>query len=165
VGTTKNKPMKMTSIIEPVAFYEEDNGVQVVNEARLQEVSDPRMLEASVKLDRVFPLMGDMVRRQGIDLPLPFGVSVAYRNQDMDIPMTDYVIGGVRLNDLFDPEDSVATVKAESLSIRGDVNILPFWNVFGYVGKVNVDANVDAAYTGAAGEYLKDKLNDKLPGL
>ena len=105
--------------------------------------TDPRMLEASVKLDRVFPLMGDMVRRQGIDLPLPFGVSVAYRNQDMDIPMTDYVIGGVRLNDLFDPEDSIATVKAESLSIRGDVNILPFWNVFGYVGKVNVDANVD----------------------
>lgn len=164
VGTTKNKPMKMTSIVEPVAFYEEDNGVQVVNEARLQEVSDPRMLEASVKLDRIFPLMGDMVRRQGIDLPLPFGVSVAYRNQDMDIPMTDYVIGGVRLNDLFDPEDSVATVKAESVSIRGDVNILPFWNVFGYVGKVNVDANVDASYTGAAGEYLKDKLNDQFDG-
>ncbi|MEZ9701605.1 hypothetical protein AB4455_03275 [Vibrio sp. 10N.261.46.E12] len=165
VGTSKNKPMKMTSLIEPVALYEDDNGVQVLNEDRLQEVSDPRMQEASVKLDRVFPLMGDMVRRQGIDLPLPFGVSVAYRNQDMDIPMTDYVIGGVRLNDLFDPEDSIATVKAESLSIRGDVNILPFWNVFGYVGKVNVDANVDASYTGAAGDYLKDKLNDKLPGL
>ncbi|CDT68100.1 conserved exported hypothetical protein [Vibrio coralliirubri] len=164
-GTTKNKPMKMTSIIEPVAFYEDDNGVQVLNEVKLQEVSDPRMLEASVKLDRIFPLMGDMVRRKGIDMPLPFGVSVAYRNQDMNLPMTDYVIGGVRLNDLFDPEDSIATVKAESLSIRGDVNILPFWNVFGYVGKVNVDANVDASYTGAAGEYLQDKLNNKLPGL
>ncbi|MEZ9744908.1 hypothetical protein AB4320_09515 [Vibrio splendidus] len=165
VGTTKNKPMKMTSLVEPVALYADDNGVQVLNEARLQEVSDPRMQEASVKLDRTFPLMGDMVRRKGIDLPLPFGVSVAYRNQDMNLPMTDYVIGGVRLNDLFDPEDSVATVKAESLSIRGDVNILPFWNVFGYVGKVNVDANVDASYTGAAGEYLQDKLNNKLPGL
>ncbi|MEZ8272788.1 hypothetical protein AB6C54_16630 [Vibrio splendidus] len=165
VGTTKNKPMKMTSLVEPVALYADDNGVQVLNEARLQEVSDPRMQEASVKLDRIFPLMGDMVRRKGIDMPLPFGVSVAYRNQDMNLPMTDYVIGGVRLNDLFDPEDSVATVKAESLSIRGDVNILPFWNVFGYVGKVNVDANVDASYTGAAGEYLQDKLNNKLPGL
>ncbi|CAK1771466.1 Outer membrane protein beta-barrel domain-containing protein [Vibrio crassostreae] len=164
-GTSKNKPMKMTSLVEPVAIYEDDNAVQVLNEERLEEVSDPRMQEASVKLDRVFPLMGDMVRRQGIDLPLPFGVSVAYRNQDMDIPMTDYVIGGVRLNDLFDPEDSVATVNAESLSIRGDINILPFWNVFGYVGKVNVDANIDASYTGAAGKYLQDKLNDKLPGL
>ncbi|MCG9640185.1 hypothetical protein L1D22_09765 [Vibrio sp. Isolate34] len=165
IGSTKNKPLIMKTIIEPVAIYEDDNGVQVLNEEMLKEVSDPRMREASVKLDRVFPLMGDMVRRQGIDLPLPFGISVAYRNQDMDVPMTDYVISGVRLNDLFDPDDSVATVKAESLSIRGDVNILPFWNVFGYVGKVNVDANVDAAYTGAAGEYLQDKLNDKLPGL
>ncbi|MEZ9907586.1 hypothetical protein AB4371_03710 [Vibrio sp. 10N.261.51.A3] len=164
-GTSKTKPMTMSAVTEPVAIYEDDNGVNVLHEERLKEVSDPRMQEASVKLDRVFPLMGDMVRRQGIDLPLPFGVSVAYRNQDMNLPMTDYVIGGVRLNDLFDPEDSVATVKAESLSIRGDVNILPFWNVFGYVGKVNVDANVDASYTGAAGEYLQDKLNNKLPGL
>ncbi|WP_299688203.1 hypothetical protein [uncultured Vibrio sp.] len=164
VGTSKKKPMTMTSVVEPVAIYEDDNGVNVLHADRLEEVSDPRMKEVSVKLDRVFPLMGDMVRRQGIDLPLPFGISVAYRNQDMDIPMTDYVIGGVRLNDLFDPEDSVATVNAESLSIRGDVNILPFWNVFGYIGKVNVDANVDASYTGAAGKYLQDKLNDKLPG-
>ncbi|PMM94961.1 hypothetical protein BCT41_17665 [Vibrio splendidus] len=165
VGTTKNKPMKMTSLVEPVALYADDNGVQVLNEARLQEVSDPRMQEASVKLNRIFPLMGDMVRRKGIDMPLPFGVSVAYRNQDMNVPFNDFTIGGVRLNDLFDPDDSVGIVNAESLSIRGDVNILPFWNVFGYIGKVNVDANVDASYTGEAGQFLKDKLNDKLPGL
>ncbi|MBO7911706.1 hypothetical protein ACED56_12600 [Vibrio splendidus] len=165
VGTTKNKPMKMTSLVEPVALYADDNGVQVLNEARLQEVSDPRMQEASVKLDRIFPLMGDMVRRKGIDMPLPFGVSVAYRNQNMNVPFNDFTIGGVRLNDLFDPDDSVGIVNAESLSIRGDVNILPFWNVFGYIGKVNVDANVDASYTGEAGQFLKDKLNDKLPGL
>ncbi|CAH8240146.1 hypothetical protein VAEKB19_5460004 [Vibrio aestuarianus] len=57
------------------------------------------------------------------------------------------------------------TSTAESMSIRGDVNILPFWNVFGYVGKIDVNANVDAGYTGAAGEFLQDKLNDKLPGL
>ncbi|PTP63866.1 hypothetical protein CWO01_06475 [Vibrio splendidus] len=165
VGTTKNKPMKMTSLVEPVALYADNNGVQVLNEARLQEVSDPRMQEASVKLDRIFPLMGDMVRRKGIDMPLPFGVSVAYRNQNMNVPFNDFTIGGVRLNDLFDPDDSVGIVNAESLSIRGDVNILPFWNVFGYIGKVNVDANVDASYTGEAGQFLKDKLNDKLPGL
>ena len=139
--------------------------VQVLDEKRLNEVSDPRMQEASVKLDRIFPLMGDMVRRQGIDLPLPFGVSMAYRNQDMNIPFNDFTIDGVRLNDLFDPEDTVGIVNAESFSVRGDVNILPFWNVFGYVGKINVDANVDAGYTGEGGQYLKDKLNDRLPGL
>ncbi|MGR5130889.1 hypothetical protein [Vibrio alfacsensis] len=165
VGSSKNKPMKMVSTVEPVAIYEDDLGVQVLNEKHLNKVSDPRMQEISVELDRVFPLMGDMVRRQGIDLPLPFGVSLAYRNQDMNIPFNDFTIGGVRLNDLFDPEDSIGIVNAESFSIRGDVNILPFWNVFGYIGKINVDANVDAAYTGEGGQYLKDKLNDRLPGL
>ncbi|HHF3023638.1 TPA: hypothetical protein ACPJ0Z_001874 [Vibrio diabolicus] len=165
VGSSKNKPLKMVSTLKPVAIYEDDLGVQVLDEKRLNEASDPRMQEASVKLDRVFPLMGDMVRRQGIDLPLPFGVSMAYRNQDMNIPFNDFTIDGVRLNDLFDPEDTVGIVNAESFSIRGDVNILPFWNVFGYIGKINVDANVDAGYTGEGGQYLKDKLNDRLPGL
>ncbi|MGD8115547.1 hypothetical protein [Vibrio sp. TRT 29B02] len=165
VGSSKKKPLKVVSTLKPVAIYEDDIGVQVLDEKRLNEVSDPRMQEASVKLDRIFPLMGDMVRRQGIDLPLPFGVSMAYRNQNMNIPFNDFVIDGVRLNDLFDPEDTVGIVNAESFSIRGDVNILPFWNVFGYIGKINVDANVDAAYTGEGGQYLKDKLNDRLPGL
>ncbi|EPZ5420492.1 TPA: hypothetical protein KDX33_001547 [Vibrio parahaemolyticus] len=165
VGSSKKKPLKVVSTLKPVAIYEDDIGVQVLDEKRLNEVSDPRMQETGVKLDRTFPLMGDMVRRQGIDLPLPFGVSMAYRNQNMNIPFNDFVIDGVRLNDLFDPEDTVGIVNAESFSIRGDVNILPFWNVFGYVGKINVDANVDAAYTGEGGQYLKDKLNDRLPGL
>ncbi|ELG5189393.1 hypothetical protein WD376_000729 [Vibrio vulnificus] len=165
VGSSKKKPLKVVSTLKPVAIYEDDIGVQVLDEKHLNEVSDPRMQEASVKLDRIFPLMGDIVRRQGIDLPLPFGVSMAYRNQNMNIPFNDFVIDGVRLNDLFDPEDTVGIVNAESFSIRGDVNILPFWNVFGYVGKINVDANVDAAYTGEGGQYLKDKLNDRLPGL
>ncbi|EGR0229146.1 hypothetical protein OL325_004142 [Vibrio parahaemolyticus] len=165
VGSSKKKPLKVVSTLKPVAIYEDDIGVQVLDEKRLNEVSDPRMQETGVKLDRIFPLMGDMVRRQGIDLPLPFGVSMAYRNQNMNIPFNDFVIDGVRLNDLFDPEDTVGIVNAESFSIRGDVNILPFWNVFGYVGKINVDANVDAAYTGEGGQYLKDKLNDRLPGL
>ncbi|EKL5296249.1 hypothetical protein QPI28_003760 [Vibrio parahaemolyticus] len=165
VGSSNKKPLKVVSTLKPVAIYEDDIGVQVLDEKRLNEVSDPRMQETGVKLDRTFPLMGDMVRRQGIDLPLPFGVSMAYRNQNMNIPFNDFVIDGVRLNDLFDPEDTVGIVNAESFSIRGDVNILPFWNVFGYVGKINVDANVDAAYTGEGGQYLKDKLNDRLPGL
>ncbi|MGC9461828.1 hypothetical protein, partial [Vibrio genomosp. F10] len=164
-GSLKNKSVKMHSTIEPVAFYEDDLGVSVLNEARLAEVSDPRVREVQVKLDSVFPLMGDMVRRQGIDIPLPYGVSVAYRNQNMDFGFTDFNVMGTDLNDLFDATESIGSVKAESLSIRGDVNILPFWNVFGVVGKVNVDANVDAQYTGGIGQGIKDKLNDKWSGL
>lgn len=163
-GTKRGKAFTSITVTEPVAFYDDDSNVEIVDEARLNEVSDPRMRDQSVKLDRIFPLMGDMVRRQGIDLPLPFGVSVAYRNQDMDIPFNDFTIQGVRLNDLFDPEDSFGVVNAESINVRADINILPFWNVFGYLGKIDVNATVDAGYTGAAGETIRDKLND-LTGL
>ncbi len=161
-GTKRNKPVSMTTTIRPIAIYDEQNDVTVLDHTMLEQVSDPRMREESVVLDRVFPLMGDIVRRQGIDLPLPFGVSVAYRNQNMDIPFTDFIIQGVGLNELFDPYGSIGTVNAESLTLRADLNILPFWNVYGLVGKINVDAQVDAEYTGAAGEYLRDKLNNKL---
>lgn len=163
-GSKKGKPIKVTEITEPVALYN-DSGVNVMDEPLLAEVSDPRLREEKVEINSTFPLLGDMVRQQGIDIPLPFGVSIAYRNQDMNLPTNDFVIQGVRLNEIFDPNDTIATVAAESVTLRGDVNILPFWNVFGFVGKINVDANIDASYTGKIGEELQDKLNDKLPGL
>ncbi|WP_228768313.1 hypothetical protein [Shewanella sp. TC10] len=163
--TKKGKPVSINTLVEPVAFYNEDMSSTVLNEARLSQVSDPRYKEESVKLDRVFPLMSDMVRQQGIDVPLPFGISMAYRNQDMNFGFSDFDIMGVNLNELFDPYKSVAQVTAETLTLRGEVNILPFWNVFGYYGKLNVDANVDAEYTGEIGRQLQDALNNKLPGL
>ncbi|MBM7035314.1 hypothetical protein [Vibrio ulleungensis] len=164
-GRKGKKPLTLTETVKPVAFYDDETGVDILDQELLTEVSDPRYREEKVEVDRVFPLMGDMVRQQGIDLPLPFGVSIAYRNQDMNVPTNDFVIGGIRLNEFFDPTDTFATVSAESISLRGDVNILPFWNMFGYVGKVNVDANVDASYTGKLGQDIKDTLNEKAPGL
>ncbi|GEA59199.1 hypothetical protein [Vibrio comitans] len=163
-GKKRKKPVRIVESIVPIALYDEE-GVNIIDEARLTEASDPRLIEERVEVNRTFPLMGDMVARQGIDLPLPFGISMAYRNQDMNIPTNDFVIGGIRLNDFFDPTDTFANVNAEVLTLRGDVNILPFWNMFGYVGKINVDANVDAGYTGAAGEKIQEMLNNKAPGL
>lgn len=164
-GTHNKKPLAIKVHAHPVSFYDDNDGVTIIDQTRLTEVSDPRMHEVSVKLDRVFPLMGDMVRRKGIDLPLPYGVSVAYRAQGMDVPFTDFNVAGVDFNQLFDPAKSLGSVSANSLTLRGDVNILPFWNVYGVIGKVNVDATVDAEYTGAAGEALRDVLNNKLNGL
>ncbi|MFA0425991.1 hypothetical protein AB4562_28975, partial [Vibrio sp. 10N.222.54.A1] len=39
-GTSKTKPMTMSAVTEPVAIYEDDNGVNVLHEGRLKEVSD-----------------------------------------------------------------------------------------------------------------------------
>nr|WP_225874343.1 hypothetical protein [Vibrio algicola] len=163
-GKSRNQSLYMLTTTVPVALYIDDTGVEVINESLLAQVSDPRIRESRVKLDHIFPLMGDMVRRQGIDLPLPYGISVAYRNQDMNIPFSDIVVDGLRLNDLFDPDDSIGIVNAQSLSLRGDINILPFWNVFGYIGKINMDAKVDTDYTGIVGQSIKELIDNKLPG-
>ncbi|MCL1142393.1 hypothetical protein [Shewanella gaetbuli] len=164
-STSKGEPVTLATTVAPVVFYDDLKGANILSEDRLMEVSDPRFREAKIKLDRVFPLMGDMVRRQGIDVPLPFGVSVAYRKQDMNFGFTDFDIMGQELNEFFDPLKSIADVSAESFTVRGDVNILPFWNVYGLVGKIKVDANVDAEYTGQIGQEIKETLNNKLPGL
>ncbi|MDK2726053.1 hypothetical protein QO220_22145, partial [Vibrio vulnificus] len=83
----------------------------------------------------------------------------------MNLPFTDFHIMGVGLNALFDPKESFGHVNAESLSLRGDINILPFWNLFGIIGKVNVDATVDAHYTGALKETPLGLLCLKEPKL
>ncbi|ELC9717253.1 hypothetical protein QQ215_003274 [Vibrio vulnificus] len=151
-GHSKGQPLEINAKTVPVALYDDKDGVHVLHQELLSEVSDPRIREERVELDSLFPLMGDMVRQKGIDLPLPYGFSVAYRQQEMNLPFTDFHIMGVGLNALFDPKESFGHVNAESLSLRGDINILPFWNLFGIIGKVNVDATVDAHYTGALKE-------------
>ncbi|MBY6095530.1 porin family protein [Ferrimonas balearica] len=157
-GSEKGKPVTLVMDITPIAVYDDQLGSVVLDEFLLAQVSDPRIREAQVKVNSVFPLMGDMVRRKGIDIPLPFGVSMAYRNQSMDVGFNDFNIMGANLNRFFDPSTSFGEVSAESFTLRGDVNILPFWNVYGLVGKVKVDANVDAQYTGAMEDVFEEKL-------
>lgn len=157
-GNKGKKPVNYMVKLKPVAFYDDMLGVLVMDQELLSSVSDPRIREEKVDLDRLFPILGDLVRQQGIDVPLPFGFSVAYRNQDMDVGFSDFNIMGLNLNEFFDPESSIGTVNAESYSLRADINILPFWNVFGYIGKVNVDAVVDAQYTGKMKDVFEDKL-------
>ncbi|UPW17739.1 hypothetical protein M0C34_16060 [Agarivorans sp. TSD2052] len=150
-GVCKGKPCELNMLITPVAFYHDDLGAVVEQEQMFTELNHPDIRESEVKLHRVFPIMGDFVKRKGIDTPLPYGISVAYRNQDMNVDFSSFSVFNIPheiLDSIFDPEKSHAEVSTESYTLRGDVYILPFWNVFGLVGKVNVDADVDAHFNG-----------------
>ncbi|KFA99232.1 hypothetical protein [Vibrio sp. ER1A] len=143
-GYKHNKEFQLHVESTPVVYYDDQLGSIVQDPVLLSEVSDPRMREAYVKLDRTFPLMADVVRRQGIDVPLPFGISASYRRQEMDFNFTYFNLGGIQLDGVFDPENTIANVTAESYTLRGDINILPFWNLFAFIGQVDVDAVVNA---------------------
>ncbi|WP_198150189.1 hypothetical protein [Agarivorans gilvus] len=169
-GSFKSKPASLKVVVTPVAFYDDVLGTVVQDDEKLNYVSDPRILEKRVNVDRIFPFMGDLVRRQGIDLPLPYGISVAYRNQQMNFGFSSFdlglgSLGMVNLDKDFDPDKSFAEVTAESFSLRGDVYILPFWNVYGLLGKVKVTAEIDADYTANTMNEVKDTLNSRVPGL
>ncbi|WP_220757344.1 porin family protein [Shewanella colwelliana] len=157
-GNKGQRAVNYSSTIRPVAFYDDELGTIVIDQGLLSTVSDPRIREEKVDLDRLFPILGDLVRQQGIDVPLPYGFSVAYRNQDMNVGFDSFDIMGLNLDEFFDPSSSFGTVSAESYTLRADINILPFWNVYGVVGKVNVDAVVDAQYTGKMKDVFEDKL-------
>ncbi|GAA5188218.1 hypothetical protein [Ferrimonas gelatinilytica] len=169
-GTVKGKPVTKHIEVLPVAYYDSDSQPLVADEDLLSRVSDPRVRETKVKLRRTFPLMGDMVRRKGIDLPLPFGVSMSYRNQNMDVGFNSFSVLDLPpevLEVFFDPAESTASVNAESVTFRGDVNILPFWNVYGLVGKVNIDADVAAKFKGicaieVAGQCIKPIVEEQM---
>ncbi|CAH8223424.1 hypothetical protein [Vibrio aestuarianus] len=168
--TRKKEKLTLSVVMTPVAFYDDVDGAEVLDSQKLEEASDPRIREEKVEVDSFFPLMGDLVRRQGIDIPLPYGFSVAYRNQDMDIDFRSFTLGlgALGLQNLdkdFDPSQTFGYVNAESLTVRGDVYILPFWNVYGLAGKIKVRANIDAKYTSESVNEIKDKLNGIGPGL
>ena len=151
-GKKKKKPIQLEYVTTPVAHYDDsDMGVVVLNQDLMSEVSDPRYREERVELDRTFPLMGDMIRRKGIDLPMPYGVSLAYRDQDLSMDLTSFSVFGLDPNFIakfFDPEKTTAKINAKSVTLRGDVNILPFWNVFGYIGQIDINAKVKTQFKG-----------------
>jgi hypothetical protein len=150
-GVCKGHDCELDMEIKPVAFYDNSAGAIIKDQQLLSEMSDPRVREENVKLDNVFPIFGDTLRRKGIDLPKPFGFSMAYRSQETDFDFTSFSVFGIDpdiLGIFFDPEQSHAVVNTESFTLRGDAYILPFWNVFGLVGKLNVDADVLAHFNG-----------------
>ncbi|QIR14854.1 hypothetical protein [Shewanella aestuarii] len=160
-GTKKRKPITLKTTVKTIALYDNQNAVEVIDADLLAQVSDPRIREEKVNINRPLPLMADLVRRQGIDVPLPYGFSVAMRRQDMDVPFTSFDIMGINLDEFFDPATTTGVVTADSLSFRADVNILPFWNLYAIYGKIKVDASIAADYTGNIRNVLIDKLGSE----
>ncbi|MDO6686047.1 MULTISPECIES: hypothetical protein [unclassified Agarivorans] len=150
-GVCKGHDCELNMEIKPVAFFDDAAGAIIKDQQLLSEMSDPRVREENVKLENVLPFFGDTLRRKGIDLPKPYGFSMAYRSQETNFDFTSFSVFGLSpalLEAFFDPEKTHAVVNTESFTLRGDAYILPFWNVFGLVGKLNVDADVEAHFKG-----------------
>ena len=86
------------------------------------------------------PFMKDLAG--DADLPRPWGVGLDFytMDQDYDIKSLDFSLPGVIVGN---PEAIEVTNEVQHFDFKGDAWILPFLNVFGVIGRVDVDTTVD----------------------
>jgi hypothetical protein len=76
------------------------------------------------------------------ELPRPWGIGIDFytMDQDYDIKDLQFALPGVTLGD---PSQIKVSNEVMHFDLKADVWLLPFLNVFGIVGKVDVDTLVD----------------------
>ena len=124
---------------------------------RLYDPEKPRPPDERIEYNRTFPIRGEVVINRGYALPRPFGISVIYVSNVQDQTITDTSLAFGK--GVVPPEDvelrpfPVLSIDSESdtesLQIKGDVWVLPGFNVYATLGKVTggaeINVNVDLA--------------------
>jgi len=102
------------------------------------------------------PIWGAKATAKGYDLPYSAGVSLNYFWQQSDLVITDLFVGFNQgpmydLDELIRFDDAVAT--ASIITIRPDIWLLPFLNVYGIFSKAKTSTAI------SAGVWLPDTSN------
>lgn len=112
------------------------------NSKRFKQYSDSiRLAETLYKL----PIFGNEVQKKGYDLPLPAGLMLGYYMQEQQVVISDLAVG-FGDSDLIDIDDLVefeeVRTNSYSFTIRPDVYIFPFLNVYGILNRFYSRSNV-----------------------
>ena len=86
------------------------------------------------------PILGQAACERGYVLPRPLGISVGYMHQDQPFDVGDVYINGF---DVKTPEIAVVNEvqnEESTYTLRFDAWILPFWNIYGILGKTDGQA-------------------------
>ncbi|EGS7301250.1 hypothetical protein I4T76_003860 [Salmonella enterica] len=108
------------------------------------------------------PLLGDMARAHGYDLPEPFGINVNYMNMRQNIDVDSIRFSGLGWlgyafpSDLFNIQASHTRERSITKTIKLDTWLFPFMNIYALVGKtrgsshstVSVDASPANGFIG-----------------
>jgi hypothetical protein len=86
------------------------------------------------------PIWGKAACERGYVLPRPFGISVGYMHQDQPFDVNEVFVNGV---DVKTPGVAVVNEvqnEESTYTLRFDAWILPFWNVYGILGRTDGEA-------------------------
>ncbi|EBX8422444.1 hypothetical protein DTH24_15425, partial [Salmonella enterica subsp. enterica serovar Urbana] len=108
------------------------------------------------------PLLGDVARAHGYELPEPFGINVNYMNMRQNIDVDSIRFSGLGRpgyafpSDLFDIQASHTRERSITKTVKLDAWLFPFMNIYALVGKtrgsshstVSVDASPANGFIG-----------------
>lgn len=111
---------------------------------------DPQGADAPRIWGRALPLLAQRVVDLGYDLPLPYGVGLAYARVDQDQLISSLEVGiNGRDKELFEfVSFGQATSTADSANLMFDAWLFPFMNVYATLGKVEGDADIEILIDG-----------------
>ncbi|MGL6315705.1 hypothetical protein [Vibrio sp. WXL103] len=112
--------------------------------------------------DSFFPIWGEEARARGYALPKPYGLSLSY--MDMSNPITVNNVGltgsgaSGALLEAIDINAPNAQFKGSNITLRGDVWIFPFLNVYGILGHTKGTSTAQIESVGCSGTWLCDNI-------
>ncbi|HEY1193588.1 hypothetical protein [Flavobacterium sp.] len=141
--------MKCTKLISAffllfsVQFFGQVYTDKIVGEKNQQLKDSLKVVEYPYAL----PIWGEKVAQKGYKLPYSAGLSVNYFWQDSQIVINDLQVG-FNNGPMFSLDEIVrfdkSHVEAGAITIRPDIWLLPFLNIYGILGKANTATKINA---------------------
>jgi len=126
--TAKSKPDPAAKQENPVSTVPYETGEELVS-------------TCEDRWSNFLPIWGRAACERGYVLPRPFGISMGYMHQDQP-----FDVGAIFVNGIDVKTPGVAVVnevqnEESTYTLRLDAWILPFWNVYGILGRTSGEAN------------------------
>ena len=121
---------------EPDAATQRENPVSPIP----YESGDKSASTCEDRWSNFLPIWGKEACEMGYVLPRPFGISVGYMHQDQPFDVNEIFVNGV---DVKTPGVAVVDEvqnEESTYTLRFDAWILPFWNIYGILGRTSGEA-------------------------
>nr|WP_240532307.1 virulence protein [Moritella marina] len=108
---------------------------QVASTALTADESELLSAEEYDRYERHFPIWAQDAIDLGYELPKPYGFSLTYMTMEQPLVVDSVAFSGLGpIDDRVKVGTSSAQQESETLTLRGDVWVLPFLNVYGILG-------------------------------
>lgn len=148
VSGIKNKQVYKSEIhTDVVKYWDKEQEILTYNSG-LKDTdlnSNEEYKTIDIELDRLFPLLGQAARKEGYDLPKPYGIALINMFQNTTMHMTSFKVNinntTVDLSKILDGDSTYENLTYAPL-IRADIWVLPFLSVGLLLGVTDTSTDV-----------------------